>query len=365
MRPRAGATVLRGRLIRSVRAFSTLTPGGQVRRLRPVAAAALARFGLGGGALRPVQHGENTVFRVDAPSGMADRPARPPYVPGRFALRVHGIDYQDAASIRSELEWLQALAGEGRAVPEPLRTPAGDLVVGVEAPGALGTRQVSVLRWVAGRAMHEPPPPGRYRAAGAAVALLHDHAAGWVPPPGFRRHRWDWEGLFGASITFAGTTVAEAWREVPQLHRRRWRRAAERYRHIEEDLTAAGLAPGLIHGDPHYGNQLYAAGEARLVDFDDCGWGWELYDAAVALGRASRVSPRWDEIHGAFWDGYQRHRAKPGPDLLRHLDGFIAARAISVSLWAFGMIRINPDFARYVPGLVADSEELLDTIRAS
>ena len=40
---------------------------------------------------------------------------------------------------------------------------------------------------------------------------------------------------------------------------------------------------GLIHADLHLDNTLFADGEARLIDFDDCGFGYRIYDVAVAL----------------------------------------------------------------------------------
>jgi len=40
---------------------------------------------------------------------------------------------------------------------------------------------------------------------------------------------------------------------------------------------------GLIHGDLHHENFLFHRGEARAIDFDDCGWGFHLYDLAVTL----------------------------------------------------------------------------------
>ena len=42
-------------------------------------------------------------------------------------------------------------------------------------------------------------------------------------------------------------------------------------------------ATGLIHADLHYENFLFHDGVARAIDFDDCGWGFYLYDVAVTL----------------------------------------------------------------------------------
>ena len=40
---------------------------------------------------------------------------------------------------------------------------------------------------------------------------------------------------------------------------------------------------GLIHADAHLDNVLFDGQQARLIDFDDCGFGYRIYDVAVAL----------------------------------------------------------------------------------
>jgi Ser/Thr protein kinase RdoA (MazF antagonist) len=56
---------------------------------------------------------------------------------------------------------------------------------------------------------------------------------------------------------------------------------------VSERLADLGFSPdrfGLIHADPTPTNVLIKGGNpAALVDFDDCGFGWFVYDLAVAL----------------------------------------------------------------------------------
>ena len=97
---------------------------------------ALRRYDLG----RPVhvelvRRGENSTYRLDAPRGT-------------FALRVHRPGYRTRDMIRSEIAWMEALAGTGVATPTAVRTIEGDVVVTL-ADGA-DERHVSVLTWEAG-----------------------------------------------------------------------------------------------------------------------------------------------------------------------------------------------------------------------
>ena len=110
---------------RKLKPFEALTYLGQVRRLRAVAQSALEAYGLRDARFRLIYHGENTTFRVDAPtpsSAMVHLPSA--YAPNRFVLRVHRPGYQNQASIASELLWLAALREAGLIVPEPI--PAQD-----------------------------------------------------------------------------------------------------------------------------------------------------------------------------------------------------------------------------------------------
>jgi Ser/Thr protein kinase RdoA (MazF antagonist) len=40
---------------------------------------------------------------------------------------------------------------------------------------------------------------------------------------------------------------------------------------------------GLIHADLHLDNALFWRDDVRIIDFDDCGFGYWLYDIAVSL----------------------------------------------------------------------------------
>jgi Ser/Thr protein kinase RdoA (MazF antagonist) len=115
------------------------------------------------------------------------------------------------------------------------------------------------------------------------MAQLHDHAAGWRPPPGFVRIRWDWETFFGDTMVYGGLSAADVWDLLPGDLRRQFDRVASRMEHVMTQLGCAADSTGLIHADLHPGNALFWHDEVRVIDFDDCGFGYWLYDIAVAL----------------------------------------------------------------------------------
>lgn len=66
---------------------------------------------------------------------------------------------------------------------------------------------------------------------------------------------------------------------------------------------------GLIHNDLHLGNCKFHRGEVQVFDFDDCGWGYYLYDLAVTLYYLrNREDPT---LQKALLEGYQQMRSLP------------------------------------------------------
>ncbi len=235
--------------------------------------------------------------------------------------------HHDGAVV-SELAWLAALRRDtDLSVPVPVGTPV--VVEGIEC---------SLLRWQVGRRMSLGARPIHLRRLGEAMAGLHDHAAGWEPPARFSRPRWDWAGCFEGA----------GWDLVPAGHRRRWRAAADRAGEVMAELGGDLL---LIHADLHLDNVLFHRGEARLIDFDDCGFGYPIYDMAVALWEL-RWRDDWPAWRDAFAAGYGTL-----PDADR-LDTFIAAREVIFGLWFVGRARDHP-------GMAAKLGEELDYIAGS
>ena len=330
-----------------MQAFDALTSPGQVRRLARLARVALEEYDLPAAELRPIAHWENTTFRVDASAGGDDGHN---YEPGRFLLRVHSVGYQTPARIASEMAWLGALREEaGLIVPEPVLSRRGEAVVVAEAAGVPQPRACSLLRWVRGR-FCKSPSPSYYEALGELMAKLHNHSAGWKPPVGFERRRWDWDGFFGSGVGLGhGGGSREVWSLVPQPYRATFERVAEHARAVMDGLGHEPDAWGLIHADLHPNNVLLRASQARAIDFDDCGWGHWAYDMAVVLGRhLLDESPEAVAQRLSLERGYARHRPLPHSQMA-HLKSLSAARGVALALWVLSRSRDNPTFRERLP----------------
>jgi Ser/Thr protein kinase RdoA (MazF antagonist) len=323
-------------------------------------------YGLGGGRLTLVNHEFNTTFRVDLQAPAA---AAPPYVPGRYLLRIHQRDHHDPRLDRqqvidSELAWLAALRADTMlAVPEPVRTLSGAFVLAAETTG-VGTRFCSLLRWLDGRIQFKHAAPRHLYQVGALMAQLHNHAASWHLPPGFARVRWDWQAFFGDTAPYAGLGVQGAWAVLPPAYRPVFERVVEPLRVAMEALGEDPATFGLIHADLHLDNVLFADGEARPIDFDDCGLGHWVYDMAVTLW-LYRMKDNWPIYRDAFFSGYATHRRVPH-EQIHFLDLFIAARETVIALWVAATAEVNPGFgvaleAELAPNAQAVAQLLPDT----
>jgi Ser/Thr protein kinase RdoA (MazF antagonist) len=88
---------------------------------------------------------------------------------------------------------------------------------------------------------------------------------------------------------------------------------------------------GMIHADLHPGNLLVGGERLTVIDFDDCAFGWHVYDMAVALWHQRR-SRRFDAIQAAFVRGYRTRRAL-GDDTVALIPMFLLVRSLAQTGW--------------------------------
>lgn len=279
--------------------------------------------------ITPLRLENNAVFRVET-RGMSDGTSS-------YALRIHRPGYRSAAQTRSELRYLQALTRDtGLAVPEPVPTREGDVVATVTLDGSSEPRHCDVLTWIEGA----PRRPGEGLGAagagriGAFLARIHAYSERFAPPPGFDLPRWDADGLLTPRSPFdpgdlGASFSPEDRAALESLHRR-----------VRAVFGALGDRPdefGIIHADFILGNCLFRGHNLRVVDFDDCGYGYFLYDMAPMLGNL-RDFDLEGTLARAFLAGYRSVRSLPTKHKA-HLDLVIAVRDGASALWAAGRMR--------------------------
>ncbi|HEX2953859.1 MAG TPA: phosphotransferase, partial [Bacillota bacterium] len=143
---------------------------------------------------------------------------------------------------------------------------------------------------------------------GEITALLHEHSAHYRPAEKIIRPVWGWDRLFGES-SFFNTKYRL---RLPSDEIRRLEQVGRIIENRLKDLNMSDY--GLIHADLHRGNLIIQEDQLGIIDFDDCGWGYYLFDVATLLSSIYRLSKDERNYHilkDAYLKGYDRIRALP------------------------------------------------------
>lgn len=321
----------------AMKPYRTLTRLGRLRRMRKLAEKALDIYRLEAAQLRFLRYFTNITYQIDLPEATCPADAGSPYLPGRYLLRVLTADNWDYAL--GEMTWLAALSREASLpVPAPVPTPQGDLLVRVHTPGLPDGRIISLMRWLEGRKPGRVLSLSQFKAWGDMVARLHAFAAGWQPPEGFQRYVWDWEGLLGGRDF--SCSVAELVDGMPRRLQEPYQVISSRAREVMEALGKDSRTYGMVHGDMFTENILIKGDQIIPIDFEDCGFGYYMWDIAVAL-EAGPWGDDWYRQRDAFLAGYTQVRTLPETEL-RHLDLFAAVNYATGVLWGSLFLRNDP-----------------------
>ncbi|SHN28810.1 phosphotransferase enzyme family protein [Cryptosporangium aurantiacum] len=221
-------------------------------------------------------------------------------------LRVHRLGYHPPGAIPSELAWLDALRTEaGVRTPRVVAATNGSRVVTVADPAGGPPRDCVLFEFLPGREPREDNLVADFEPLGALTARMHQHARTWQRPPGFVRFHWDADAAFG---TPAGPGRWGAWRAAPGIGPAEEAVLARLEATLRDRLRRFGSGPdryGLIHADLRLANLLVAEGTGvSVIDFDDCGFGWYLYDLGAALSFVEHL-PEVPEVIDAWTRGYR------------------------------------------------------------
>jgi len=303
--------------------YYTLTPEQQAERLAVAGCNVLRRWNIDSADLDLIKHRENAVFRVESGDFKA-------------ALRMHRQGYHTDDELRSELQWMQALDSAGIRVPEAMRTASGEWFARQPVDGLPDALQVDLWHWIDGEQLgsveegvaNEADVESTYRTLGELAARVHNQATSWDLPEGFTRHAWDADGLAGESPFWGRFWEIEA---ANAEQRGLLARARES---IHRDLSALPKTTdtySMIHADFAAENIMVDDDGVRLIDFDDAGFGWHLFELVTAL-IFIRGEEYFDRAERALIEGYRKHRSLTD-EALELLPLFYLARSTTYVGW--------------------------------
>jgi Ser/Thr protein kinase RdoA (MazF antagonist) len=289
----------------------------------------------------------------DTPLTLLNRSENETWRAGDLILRLHRQDYHTKPEIASELAWLTALQDlPGLNTVRPIAGAQG-LVTEIDG------RFLVAFAPIKGQELQPGDDLARWFVPlGEITARLHLHARQWTQPEGFTRKRWDVDTILGPDPHWGH------WRQAQGLDRDGETLLARATEALAAKLHAYGTGPetfGLIHADLRLANLMVEGDSLTAIDFDDCGFGWWVYDLATALSfietdaRLPDLITRWVEGYARITPLHAQDRAMiPALILLRRvlLTAWLATRADSDTAQGLG----GP---AYTLGTLALAEEYL------
>ena len=109
-------------------------------------------------------------------------------------------------------------------------------------------------------------------------------------------------------------------------------------------------------------NVLIGDDHVELIDFDDAGHGWRMFDIATALVK-NRREPHFDVIRSALISGYRKRRVLRDVAMAT-LPLFLLIRSLSYIGWAASRID-EPGTPERLARFSADAQELADDFLAA
>jgi len=233
---------------------------------------------------------ENWTFRVEDQRG-----------PDPVVVRIYRPGVKSRDEVRSELAWMAALREEGLPVPAIVPSRDGSQLVEFSPEPDSEPLFCAAFDSAPGREPSDDELPSWFPRLGDFTARLHRHARHWRRPPWFTRMRWGLETTLGPRAHWGSWEAS-----VPDPEERRQHgRLAEV---VSVRLARFGEGPerfGLVHADLRLANLLVDGDQVTILDFDDCGESWYLYDLAATL-TFNEGRPDVDELIASWVDAYRR-----------------------------------------------------------
>ncbi len=258
---------------------------------------ALKAWGLQSARYKLVSAVENIVFRVEPDGDSA------------LVLRLHRSWYHNLEELISERQWTHALSDCGISAPVPVQALDGRDYVLVKDSTSGEARYAGMAQWVDGEMLNHIIANSNdfmdyFRRLGQITARIHNQASVWELPSGFTRHSLDADGLMGLT-PFWGPFWASP--DVTASERARLEHLREAIYELLLKLDSGSATFSIIHADLHPRNLVVDGERLHIIDFDDAGFGWHMYDLAVGVFDY-QGHQRFPEIVDAVFGGYREIR---------------------------------------------------------
>jgi Ser/Thr protein kinase RdoA (MazF antagonist) len=300
--------------------FESLSHEQQLPLLLELAAAATKLYALPEKlSVRLINLSENATYKVEASDGQ------------RWALRIHRDGYHSKSAIASELAWLMDLRASGVVTtPAPVKGKDGEIIQILAHKRMPRARNIVLFDWETGA---EPgiseDLAAPFEVLGEVTARMHLHTRKWNRPAWFTRLTWDFETSLGERDPHWGR-----WRDGMGVGKPEQELFGQTVDLIGKRLSAYGKSSdrfGLIHCDLRLANLLVDGKAVKVIDFDDCGFGWYMYDAATPVSFYEH-EPQVPSLIESWKSGYRRVTALSREDEIE-IPTFVMLRRLLLVAW--------------------------------
>jgi Ser/Thr protein kinase RdoA (MazF antagonist) len=248
----------------------------------------LKKYGITDAEVESINFEFNATFSVSTQSGQ------------KYALRLNINSTRTVSNIQAETQWVRDLARIPLInVPTPIASLDDQYLVSAHHADSGQTIYGVMYSWLEGEEIGDDPTLNQLHTVGRAMALLHENSANFTLTDGaelpiFNDFFWGTEDFLFSSQS-----------KVPPRDRELLKKAHDLIMMYTDQLYATS-AVHIIHADLHGWNLMWHEDQLSIFDFDDCGYGVEAQDIAVALYYLD--TPEQD---AALLDGYKSIRPLP------------------------------------------------------
>lgn len=224
----------------------------------------------------------------------------------KYVLQINRIGYHNDEELESELLWMQELAGQlDIEIATVYKGEDGELLHYIDSPKGNKYRY-SVQSFVKGESLRKMSGDKLYeqmQQLGKITAKLHLISEKRTESKEkLKTFTWDIEDTLSENSRWG--YYLELWNmsiEEKSFFEKVNTKIKDRLLKYGRNATNYGL----IHADLHSENILIDGENIAVIDFDDCGYSWFLYDFASAV---SQFVDNIDELKKSFLKGYESIR---------------------------------------------------------
>ena len=237
----------------------------QQESLTAFASELLKIYGINDAKVSCINFEFNATFAVESDSGI------------KYALRININSNRTAENMQAEVQWVRHLnRTSGINTPTPIATLKDQFIVSGLHADSGQTLYGVMYSWLDGEEIGDEPTMEQLHEVGRAIARLHQEStdfalSGDVALPTFNDFFWGTE-----DFTFSEKSMLSV------KDRRLIEQARDMIMHYTNELYESSPVH-IIHADFHGWNLMWHEHQLSIFDFDDCGFGLEVQDLAVAL----------------------------------------------------------------------------------